>query len=440
MRRSSSSSRSRRARAEGAPRRAPAHDARATFDVVVVGAGVAGLAAGVFLRERGLSVVILESRDRVGGRVWTLRPRRAPLPVELGAEFVHGDAPFITRFAREAGLALVDVPASFWGRRRGRVAELPEHGDSLSRSMARALRKIPKGEDVSFAEALRLARVAGPARSRALQFVAGFHAGDPERISARALAAGGEAEPARRIVGGYGELVDALCRRLPEGSIRLGVRVSRISWRPGRVEIEGVRARRAVLAVPLSILRSIAFDPPIPEKALAAAKLETGDVVRATMLFRDAFWEEEPRLERLGFLLGAKGPVRVFWTEHPAHAPMITGWAGGPAARAVRADEPLFLKRCLAGLAGALGVPTSRVAHRFVEAWRHDWRSDPHSAGGYSYPLVGGASAGRELASPIESTLHFAGEATCDPPANATVEGAFSSGVRAAREAASGRA
>ena len=103
------------------------------------------------------------------------------------------------------------------------------------------------------------------------------------------------------------------------------------------------------------------------------------------------------------------------------------------------AAEPRFLRRVLAGLAGALGMPAPRVARGFVEAWRHDWRADRSSRGSYSYPLVGGASAGRELAAPVERTLYFAGEATCDPPANATVEGAFASGVRAAREAASAR-
>src|SRR5689334_42821 len=71
----------------------PAKDGRRDFDVLVVGAGVAGLAAAARLRERGLSCAILEARERAGGRVWTIHPREAPLPVELGAEFVHGDAP-----------------------------------------------------------------------------------------------------------------------------------------------------------------------------------------------------------------------------------------------------------------------------------------------------------------------------------------------------------
>src|SRR5262245_42644793 len=104
---------------KGYPHSMPSNDA----DVLVIGAGMAGLAAAARLRERGLQVLVLEARDRIGGRVHTVREGLGPLPLELGAEFVHGEAPRMTRLAAEAPLALVDVPSSHWIRRGGVLEE-----------------------------------------------------------------------------------------------------------------------------------------------------------------------------------------------------------------------------------------------------------------------------------------------------------------------------
>jgi len=194
--------------------------------VVVVGAGAAGLAAARELGRHGVRTVVLEARDRIGGRVHTLRDPRLSLPVELGAEFVHGDAPRTTQLARDAGLAVVDVGGDQRSAARGRFRRV-----DFWPAVDRVLRRIDgDGEDRSLADFLggqpggaRLARDRGHAR----RFVEGFHAANPRWISVHSLAPrNGESPVAAaadigRIEGGYGPLLAHLAAPVT-GALRVG--------------------------------------------------------------------------------------------------------------------------------------------------------------------------------------------------------------------------
>ena len=94
-----------------------------TNDVIVVGAGFAGLAAAADLSDRGSTVVVLEARDRIGGRVATVRDDRSPLPIELGAEFVHGPSHAVSAIARRAGVPLVELGGQHWSLKNGVLSE-----------------------------------------------------------------------------------------------------------------------------------------------------------------------------------------------------------------------------------------------------------------------------------------------------------------------------
>jgi monoamine oxidase len=107
-------------------------------DVAVVGAGAAGLAAADALRREGLGVIVLEARDRIGGRVLTLRDARVPVPIELGAEFVHGEAPETNRLLREAGEAVLDLAGEPWQRKGGRLQPAAEYWRQVDRVLAHA--------------------------------------------------------------------------------------------------------------------------------------------------------------------------------------------------------------------------------------------------------------------------------------------------------------
>ena len=130
-----------------------------SYDAIVIGAGAAGLAAAGELARAGRSVLVLEARNRIGGRVWTLYDPELAAPVELGAEFVHGWAVPIRTLLRNSGKVAVDVPRSHWSLRDGKL----EQGGNLFGQVRRALQRadLQGGEDVPFATFLDRARQGG---------------------------------------------------------------------------------------------------------------------------------------------------------------------------------------------------------------------------------------------------------------------------------------
>jgi monoamine oxidase len=432
-------------------------------DVLVVGAGVSGLAAARAIHARGLSVRVLEARDRIGGRIWTVRDTRSPIPVELGAEFVHGWAPHTTQLAREARLSICDITGKHWHAAHGKVR--PGDG-SWARVTELMMMLDPKRTpDRSFGDFLAT-RPGGPglarARASARAYVEGFHAAEIDRVSERSLARGrgpeDEDEPQGRMLDGYDHVPAWLAQGLRD-RIALGQVVERIEWREGAVRIftrasqpgapHTWTARAAVITVPLGILQipegepgAIAFTPEIEAHRAAAAKLAMGAAFRITFAFHDAFWRDpkahklpwKESASRLSFLHTSDSVLSVWWTQFPLRAPVLVGWAGGPKALALsRCPAAEVEDRARTALARQVGMPRARLDRLIAGSWTHDWVGDPFSRGAYSYARVGGAMAGRSLARPLRGTLFFAGEALAGSGTNGTVEGALATGERAAQ-------
>jgi monoamine oxidase len=427
------------------------------MDAIIVGAGAAGLAAAAALDRAGADFVVLEARARVGGRVWTLRHDATPLAIELGAEFVHGAAQRTERLAAAAGHVVADIAGDDFRARDGRFTPL----DDFFPRVGKVLRLLDaeREPDRSFGEFLR-ARRGGKrlARERTLarSFVQGFHAADIERIGERSLARtpnpGDDASAARhgRLVAGYGPLLAHVAAGVAD-RIRFGSVVERIVWRPGSVTVHAARetleARATIVTVPLPLLqaRALAIEPEPPALRRALDGLIMGSVVRVTFVFRERFWEGDfvpaaaagatgrrIALDRLGFLHTPHAPFNIWWTAHPLRAPLITGWAGGPAARRLAAAGDVE-GAAIRTLARALGVTPRRLENRIDATFTHDWDADPFSRGAYAYAAVGGESAAAALARPVRRTLYLAGEATSARDGG-TVEGALESGERAARQ------
>ncbi len=421
-------------------------------DVVVIGAGIAGLAAAEKLIARGADVVVVEARTRAGGRVHTMRGDGWPAPLEDGAEFVHGRDPALLRRLRRAGLHVVEHHDHHWLRTRtGRLVD----GDGVWRRM-QPLMADDAPRDRSAAARIRAARADAEARDFALAFVEGFHAAPPTRVSARALSQQQEAAEEEsgdrlgRVREGYGALVAAMAASIGEPRLLLGRVVDEVAWRRGRVTVrarrlvdgtrEELRARAAIVTLPLPLLQAgrMRFAPALPvEKRRAIAALATGNVVKVMLRFAEPWWQPlERRLGPLSFVHERRAPVPTWWRPLPFDAPMLVGWTGGPKADKLRGTPEAIARRALSSLASTVGVEGARL-RSLVRAWHVvDWAADPFAGGAYSWIPVGAVPAQRELGRAVDATLFFAGEATHAGGKSGTVHGAFATGERAADEVA----
>jgi monoamine oxidase len=429
-------------------------------ETIVIGAGAAGLAAARTLSDAGRAVTVLEARPRIGGRILTVHDRGWPLPVELGAEFMHGEAEATREIADRAGLAVVELPDAHVWAERGRIRPMGEVWTRLGK----ALRKIDtRTADVSLARFLARHRVPGPQRALARVFIEGYYAAHVDRVSAHSLASGADEidEPQRqyRLADGYFGIVAWLRAALdPErAQVRMGSVVEEVRWRRGHVVViyrsaggarpKAIEARSAVITLPLGVLKAqegeagaVRFDPMPRALRDAVDRLEVSQVCKVVLRFREPVWEKTGFFRRrasrgvgVTFLHDRTGDFPTWWAARPWQAPIMTAWAGGPRADALAdLDEAALLDRALAGLGRMLDVPRARLGEQ-LESWRtHDWRRDPYSRGAYSYVGVFGLPAQRALARPVEGTLFFAGETT-EPDEMGTVAGALASGRRAAR-------
>lgn len=416
-------------------------------DVLVVGGGLAGLAAAGRLLEQGHAVTLVEASARLGGRAWSV-DRGGKSPIELGAEWVADDG-VVRVLAGEHGLQLAPAHGG-WLRRVGSGWHDMEGLPDLTADLIARMRSIG-GEDRSLSAALAECCGAGElteARTLLLSYVEGFHAADPSRLSVRWLDEVEKTQPADastlRLPGGTRGLVDALAASLTGATILPGTVVRRVRWRRGHVwaEWDGGKweGEAAIVTVPLPILKAdpddqaaLRFDPPLVEARSAASRLEMGAVVKLTLSFREAFWRSSPALRNVLFLHGFGQPFPTWWTAPDPAEARLTAWAGGPAAvRLAPAGREELVEIAMRSLAGTVGLPEPEISAQLDEAWFHDWNGDPNARGAYSYVAVGGTSAHRALARPIEDTIFLAGEATAGRGLNATMEGAIESGRRAA--------
>jgi monoamine oxidase len=406
-------------------------------DFIIVGAGAAGLAAADELVNAGGSVILFEARERIGGRCWTRHMPGLEIPVELGAEFIHGEAKVTHALLARAGLRAIDSV---------REQRHLENGDLGTINAFSEAQKAMEGaahleKDVPFAT--YLARQPLPAKTKAFatMMVQGFDAADPKRVSALSIAeewAGGELSGSQpRPEGGYGRLFTWLANSIIERGARvcLGAVVKSIEWRRGQVNVAGeflgerfsVRAKRAIVTLPLGVLQSGPLR--FPQKRAALRKLASGPVIRVALRFHRAFWEA--RAPGVSFFHTPQSPFPTFWTPLPMRAPLVTAWAGGPKATRLSGSSPRAL---VAAALRSIGAIFGDVRSELAAACVQDWKSDRYSRGGYSYVLVGGHGAREELAAPLDETIFFAGEAT-DSEEPGTVASGIRSGQRAAREA-----
>ncbi|MGH7151121.1 MAG: flavin monoamine oxidase family protein [Planctomycetota bacterium] len=437
--------------------RATGRRASSRESVVVVGAGVAGLAAASALAARDCAVTVLEARDRIGGRVWSAD--LGGQPVDLGAQWIEGTFgnPLVT-LCREKGIAIVP-------RDHGRVVAYDVEGRAIpeeelqrllgiarewiARTRRLNLERTRREEpDVTLAAALRdVAPKEGLSEFERLVVewairwrIDADWGEDQERLSLRHYWAEDEADSfvggAAALPGGYHRVAEALSKGL---DVRLRQVVKEIRSTASGVEVLTDRDRfpadRAVVTLPLGVLKAgtVRFEPPLPApKAEAIEKLGFGLADKVALRFERVFWPKDAHF--LGYASEVRGRF-LEWSNLASYtpAPILAIWSHGDAARVLEprsdkavVDEAMGVVRRLFGRS----TPDPTVYHVTR------WGADPYARGSYCH-LPPGASYDHfdALSEPIGDRLFFAGEAT-DRVHMATVHGAYLTGLRAADDVA----
>ena len=438
--------------AAAAPRpargQAPARKER----IIVVGAGVAGLVAAGALRAKGFEVIVVDARDRTGGRIWTVDMQK--VPVELGAEWIEGSENnpvynfcrlrgLKTAAANEDSLRVFDAdgtefPAEEVSRRYDEATALLDRTRQLNR--LRMQQRLP---DITLAQAMQsLAGEASsadrPARFRNWVLSMEAEAAEAEnlsRLSLRNYWGEGEKEPARdrrqRITGGFDQVVRLLAQDL---DIRLSRRVKVIRIGPDDAQVEtgkeSFRADRVLVTLPLGVRKAgtVEFVPTLPEAKLQAiADLGFGAAHKTVLQFAQP--PAPIGADFLGYTAVESGRL-VEWTHIKQQGTTtLSVWSHGDAARALERE----------GKIGAVADALEVLRRMFGRGIREpaatlvtNWMSDPLSTGVYCYLPVGAKYEQFDvLAEPVAERLFFAGEATSRRHF-ATVRGAWLSGLREA--------
>ena len=431
-------------------------------DVIVIGAGVAGLTAANKLSAAGLHVILLEARDRIGGRIHTVHDPSWPVPIERGAEFIHGLPPETWQIVQAAGLAVYELSTA-----QGESARGPVQPDDFWPQVELVLARLDVvgSDDMSFAEFVaRYCHDLPPAARRmTTDFVEGFNAADSRLVSVRWLQeqkrASEQIDGNRlyRLEHGYDGVVDWIYHKIdPERlTLRLNTAVTMVRWSKGKVEVRATgpasdpqlfTARRSIVTLPLGILQilagragSVQFVPDLEGKGEALRGLKVGNVVKVILRFSDAFWQGCVH-DDVNFIHARGVPLPTWWKLLPRRDPVLTGWAGGPTADklALKSDAAILATaRAACPLTQAL--PSEERDDALEDCVACNWQADPYSRGAYSYVAAGGIAAPDLLAAPVADTLFFAGEAT-HLTQSGTVAGAIASGQRAAKQVLARRA
>lgn len=417
-------------------------------DCIVIGAGAAGLMAAYTLVEAGKTVTVIEARDRIGGRIHTLSNEQFSTYVELGAEFIHGDLPVTLGLLKEAGIGYSDVGFEMWQYRNGKFEqseEFVEGWDELLEKLNQLENDMPIND---FMQQEFAGDKYAKMRSQVENYVSGYDTASVFDAGAFALRNewNHEDEDAQhRIDGGYSTLINFLantCRNAGNDILRNTV-AKEIRWEKSAARVitdggEVYEAARAIIALPLGVLQSkgaIRFNPPINEYTGALNNIGFGAIIKILLEFNEIFWESGAiaqsagaDLSGMGFLFSDEA-IPTFWTQSPAHRPLLTGWLGGPPAYEKKDLSSVeIMELAITSLSNIFKIPQEILQGRLV-AWNvANWTTEPFTCGSYAYDKVESPQARIILRQPVEDTLYFAGEYMYDGPAIGTVEAALTSG------------
>lgn len=400
----------------------------ADYDVIIIGAGVAGLAAAQQMQQLGRSFVVLEARERIGGRAWTQDFMGAP--VDRGAHWLHNaEVNPLVRIAKAKNLGLTkstrDEGRLFEGPgqlARGAEKAISRSDNALERAFRRSSRS---GSDASLGS---FAIGDGALAAKLIAFAIGE---EPEKIAARDVAMMAADGTDLAIEGGMGRFIQRIGATVP---VTLNARVEQIDWSaPSSVTVTGtfgsLRARSCLITVPPAVLvaqSGIRFLPPLPQaKQAAIARLPMGVFTKVSLKL-DSPMTELP-LYSIDAARFSEGHLHAL--HHAPGSGLVTLMLGGNAARdIIEAGEAAAIAEAQAVLAAVAG---SSAVSKVRGGLLSEWRSDPLALGSYAYVTPGSGDPREEFERPVEERLYFAGD-TVGGDLSMSVGGAWTSGCATA--------
>lgn len=411
--------------------------------IIIIGAGATGLMAARKLSAAGHAVRVLETNDRIGGRIHTIQPPGFLKPIEEGAEFMHGKLPLTMELLKEAGIPyqpvggnMVRVKDGEWSTQEEFIAGWDELMDRMADlrtdlTLADFLQQYFSDEKYALL------------RQSAQRFAEGFDVAEPTEVSVFGLRDewSHEEEEQFRIPGGYTHLMEYLQKAsMADGcNIHTSCTVKTIRWQPRQVEVVTAderifTAQKAIITVPVGVLQAtpqhstaISFDPAISAQTQALQQIGFGSVVKVIIQFSERFWLRYK--EEIGFILSEEA-IPTWWTHLADTDAILTGWLGGPkSTRYTNADSNTVLRDALQSLANIFSMPVDEIQSLVTASHIARWQNNPGCLGAYSYNKLFTTDARALLQKPVQDTLYFAGEGLYDGINGGTVEAALQSAV-----------
>jgi monoamine oxidase len=407
--------------------------------IIIIGAGAAGLMAAHILSKAGKKVIVLEARNRTGGRIHTLSDELFFKNTELGAEFVHGDLPVTLNLLKEASIGFRSADAEMWRYDNGRFEEnsmVIDEWDLLIEKLDQLQKDVPVWD---FVEDQFPGDEYANLRSGVWSFVSGYDTADPHTASAFALRNEWKNEDQgaqHRIEGGYCAVINYLANACKKagGEIFLNAVAKEVWWEKDHVKVttsDGTHyeAKQLLIAAPLGVLKAkngeigaISITPGLPEHTKAIQQMGFGAVIKLLFEFNTTFWLDDQmvamagkNIAKMGYLFSDE-EIPTWWTQTPDHSNVLTGWIGGPAAAGkLHMTDTQLLDQGLQSLANIFNRDFEELKGKLIAYRIINWTADPFTRGSYAYDTV-------------EDALFFAGDFLYEGTAMGTVEAALTSG------------
>ncbi|HTF32056.1 MAG TPA: NAD(P)/FAD-dependent oxidoreductase, partial [Flavitalea sp.] len=362
-------------------------------------------------------------------------------PVELGAEFVHGDLPHTLSLLKEAGIPYYKINDTMFRLEKGKwkkQEEFTDDWDELMKQMKNLQQDMTLSE---FLDKYFAADKYKSLRTSVEGFAGGFDLADAETASVKSLYKEwtNEMENQYRIDGGYKSLVEYLATQSTNNGcvIERDYCVQKIDWQENGVVVTDQRGRvfkgdKAVIAVPVSVLQAdknndnfIAFAPAVSTHQEAARNVGFGNVVKLLIEFDNNFWNDQ--VKNAGFFL-TNETIPTWWTLSPENSNALTGWVGAEKTTLLKlkSDEEI-LGVALQSLSSAFNMSLDDLQSNLKAYAVANWSKENYINGGYSFNTIASTDAKRILQQPIANTIFFAGEALFEGTPGGTVEAAIAS-------------